>query len=69
MGDLGAVLRWVFGLASEMQMDADGMDLSQLGPLPCEISLSLHDEGYAATFSLERDGLMRLLESARALED
>jgi hypothetical protein len=63
-GDLTALWRWFAGLAGDLEGPAALPGADALGPLPCHLTMSAWDGGFAGTFSVRRDDLLSL---ARAL--
>lgn len=63
-GDLTSLWRWFAGLAGDLEGSAALPGADALGPLPCHLTMSAWDGGFAGTFSVRRDDLLSL---ARAL--
>ncbi len=63
-GDLTALWRWFAGLAGDLEGAAALPGAEALGSLPCRLTMSAWDGGFAGTFSVRRDDLLSL---ARAL--
>lgn len=63
-GDLASLWRWFAGLAGDLEGSAALPGADALGPLPCALTMSAWDGGFAGTFSVRRDDLLSL---ARAL--
>jgi len=63
-GDLTAMWRWFAGLADNVDGAPTLPPLAELGPLPCQMTMSAWDGGFSGSFSVRRDDLLSL---ARAL--
>jgi len=63
-GDLTAMWRWFAGLADNVDGAPALPPLAELGPLPCQMTMSAWDGGFSGSFSVRRDDLLSL---ARAL--
>lgn len=59
-GDLTAMWRWFDGLAGAAGDGAAVPALDGLQPLPCTMTMSAWDGGFAGTFSVRRDDLLSL---------
>ncbi|MBK7771885.1 MAG: hypothetical protein IPI48_15555 [bacterium] len=59
-GDLTAMWRWFAGLAGNVEGAPPLPALEGLEPLPCRMTMSAWDGGFAGTFSVDRDDLLSL---------
>jgi hypothetical protein len=62
-GDLTAMWRWFAGLADNVDGAPALPPLTELDPLPCEMTMSAWDGGFSGTFAVSRDDLLRLAQA------